>query len=210
MKKSWITACFATAALIASGTISIRAQKQSDAQPAHSEKHAAQPAPSKEGTPQHAACPMMQGDKSDAAGAAHGHDANLAAAGERAMGFSQTATTHHFILTRDGGIIQVGVNDPKDAENLSNIRQHLAHIARMFAEGNFSTPMFVHDRVPPGVPVMERLKTDIKYTFEETERGARVRITTANADALAAVHEFLRFQIKDHQTGDTPEQSQER
>jgi hypothetical protein len=29
-----------------------------------------------------------------------------------------------------------------------------------------------------------------------------VSIKTANAEALAAVHEFLRFQIEDHQTGD--------
>jgi hypothetical protein len=59
-----------------------------------------------------------------------------------------------------------------------------------------------HDQTPPGVSAMERLKAETKYTFEETERGAHVRITTANADALRAVHEFLRFQIEDHQTGD--------
>jgi len=34
------------------------------------------------------------------------------------------------------------------------------------------------------------------------EGGGRVRIRTANRKALAAVYQFLRFQIADHQTGD--------
>jgi hypothetical protein len=29
-----------------------------------------------------------------------------------------------------------------------------------------------------------------------------VRITTGNRDALKAVHEFLRYQIREHKTGD--------
>jgi hypothetical protein len=32
-----------------------------------------------------------------------------------------------------------------------------------------------------------------------------VRITTKNKEALAAVYDFLRFQIADHRTGDTEE-----
>jgi hypothetical protein len=32
--------------------------------------------------------------------------------------------------------------------------------------------------------------------------GGRIRIATESREALAAVHDFLRFQIKDHQTGD--------
>lgn len=75
----------------------------------------------------------------------------------------------------------------------------------MFAEGNFKAPMLIHARTPPGVPAMERLKAEIRYEYEETERGARVNIMTRNAEALAAVHEFLRFQIKDHETGDSAE-----
>jgi hypothetical protein len=37
------------------------------------------------------------------------------------------------------------------------------------------------------------------------KRGARVRIATANAEAVEAIHDFLRYQIKDHQTGDSLE-----
>jgi len=62
--------------------------------------------------------------------------------------------------------------------------------------------MLVHDRVPPGVPPLQRLKADVQYRFEQTDRGATIRIETANPEALKALHEFLRFQIEDHKTGD--------
>lgn len=77
--------------------------------------------------------------------------------GEHAMGFSQTTTTHHFLLKPDGGVIQVEVKDPKDTNNRDNIRMHLGHIAKMFANDDFDIPMFVHDTVPPGVPEMKQL-----------------------------------------------------
>jgi hypothetical protein len=79
---------------------------------------------------------------------------------------------------------------------------HLERIAGMFAQGNFSLPMFIHDAVPPGVAVMQHLKGQITYTAENTAQGAQVRIATSNPEALTAIHEFLRFQIRDHRTSD--------
>lgn len=65
--------------------------------------------------------------------------------------------------------------------------------------------MRIHDRVPPGVPTMKDSKSRIEWKFAETPGGGRVRITTEDAKALAAIHEFLRFQIEDHRTGDPTE-----
>jgi hypothetical protein len=131
------------------------------------------------------------------------HHADVNKRGDQVMGFDHTKTTHHFRLTTDGGAIEVVANDPKDTASRDQIRQHLGHIPQMFAAGDFTAPMLIHAQTPPGVPAMKRLKADIRYRFEETERGGRVRITTANPDALAAIREFLRFQIKDHNTGDS-------
>jgi hypothetical protein len=122
--------------------------------------------------------------------------------GDQVMGFSHEKTTHHFRLYNDGGAIEVTANDGKDTASRDQIQMHLSHIAGMFAAGNFQAPMLVHAAEPPGVPVLQRLKSEVAYRFEKTERGGTVRITTKNADALAAVHEFLRFQITDHKTGD--------
>ena len=73
----------------------------------------------------------------------------------------------------------------------------------MFSAGNFDVPMFIHDKVPPGVPVMKAKQTVISYVFQPTDRGGRVRIVTTDPDALSAVHDFLAFQIQDHRTGDS-------
>lgn len=125
--------------------------------------------------------------------------------GDKVMGFEHSKTTHHFILLRDGGAIEVNANQAEDASSRDDIRSHLSHIAMMFAEGNFKAPMLIHGQEPPGVPAMQRLKNEIKYDFEKTERGARVRISTANPEALHAIHDFLRFQITEHKTGDALE-----
>ena len=129
--------------------------------------------------------------------------------GDRAMGFDHTKTTHRFRLKADGGIIEVFAQDPQDLDSRDKIRRHLAHIARRFAAGDFALPAFIHGQNPPGVPAMVRLKDEIKYEFKETERGGRVHVSTVNGDALAALHEFLRFQIRDHRTGDSPEVEKE-
>jgi hypothetical protein len=118
------------------------------------------------------------------------------------MGFSQTATTHHFFLNSSGGVIQVEANGAADASDRSNIRMHLEHIAKSFQNGDFDIPMFVHDTVPPGVPEMKELRENIHYSCEETANGGRVVISSSDKDALAAIHRFLRFQIEEHKTGD--------
>ena len=131
------------------------------------------------------------------------HHCDMVQRGDQAMGFSAAKTTHHFHLFSNGGAIEVEANDPKDTESRDQIRMHLSHIASMFAEGNFNAPMFIHDTTPPGVPTMTKLRGEIRYQFEETSGGGRVRIATENAQALDAVHAFLLFQIIEHQTGDS-------
>jgi hypothetical protein len=132
----------------------------------------------------------------------HQHCMDMQGREDMGMGFSQAKTTHHFILAKDGGVISVEAKDPKDTASRDRIRTHLAHIAKMFAEGNFDIPMFVHDQAPPGVPVMQSKKNQIQYRFEETKLGGRVVITSDDPEALAALHDFLTFQVREHKTGD--------
>ncbi|HSM85541.1 MAG TPA: hypothetical protein VLT16_05295 [Candidatus Limnocylindrales bacterium] len=138
----------------------------------------------------------------------HAHQHDMDRRGEQGMGFSQEKTTHHFLLRKDGGAIQVTARSADDKASVEQIRQHLRHITHAFESGDFNIPMFVHDQTPPGVPVMTRLKDQISYKYEPVENGGRVVIKTGNADALAAVHEFLRFQIREHRTGDPLELKQ--
>ena len=130
------------------------------------------------------------------------HASGVDTRGDHAMGFSHETSTHHFRLLPDGGAIEVTANSPNDKISRDEIRSHLSHIARMFTNGNFQVPMFIHDTVPPGVPAMKSKGANIAYVFEPIPNGGRVRIKTTDAEALRAVHQFLTFQIDDHRTGD--------
>ena len=131
------------------------------------------------------------------------HHAALDARGKRFMGFDQQATMHHFLLDRDGGRIEVTVKDAGDTSSVGQIRDHLRHLAQAFAAADFELPMLVHDtKAVPGIDGMKMHHGSLSFRFEEIGRGARVRLTGRSAEAIAAVHDFLRFQIKDHGTGD--------
>jgi len=130
------------------------------------------------------------------------HMADVKQHGAEAMGFDQDKTTHHFRLYKDGGAVEAQANDPADKASIAQIRDHLKQQAKRFAAGDFGAPQHTHGQVPPGVDAMTRLRSKIQYEFQPTERGGRLRITTADAQAIAAVHDFLRFQIEDHATGD--------
>ena len=147
-------------------------------------------------------CPMHEAHTSAKSAGKEAHHEGVDQRGDREMGFDHTKTTHHFLLAGTGGAIEVTANSADDTGSRDAIRGHLRHIAKMFSEGNFKTPMLVHDRVPPGVPTMEKRKSEIRWTYEDLPAGGRVVASTSDAESLNAIHEFLRFQIEDHRTGD--------
>jgi Ni/Co efflux regulator RcnB len=149
-------------------------------------------------------CPMHQQHTAGPAGHDHAKQ-ELDKRGQQGMGFAQDKSTHHFLLRKDGGAIQVTANSVADKSSTEEIQMHLRHIAGAFQSGDFNIPMFVHDQTPPGVETMTRLKDQIHYKYEPTENGGRVVISSPNAEAVTAIHEFLKFQIKEHQTGDAVE-----
>jgi len=148
-------------------------------------------------TSQEQSCPMHASHTGSEA-----HHAIVENHGDHAMGFPHDKTTHHFLLTENGGSIEVTANDPKDSVNIDAIRMHLAHIAKAFGNGDYSGPMLVHDVIPPGATTMRLLKDRIHFEYQVVESGGNVRIATDDPVAQAAIHDFLRFQITDHETGD--------
>ena len=122
--------------------------------------------------------------------------------GDYVMGFDHKKTTHHFTLTKSGGIIQVTANDPSDAASRDHIRMHLEHISKAFAAGDFADPHEVHAEDPPGLPVMKERKGKTTYRYESIDRGAKVVITTEDPKALDAIHDYLCYQIREHKTAD--------
>jgi hypothetical protein len=144
----------------------------------------------------HADCPMAS---------AHAHHADVDRRHDAATGVGHDDAVHHFLLAPDGGTIRLEVTDEARTEARDRIREHLKVVARSFRAGDFALPMLIHDRVPPGVPVMKKMKAAIRYDFSPTDLGGEVRISTTDPAARSAIHSFLRFQIRDHGTGDPTE-----
>jgi hypothetical protein len=145
---------------------------------------------------QHADCPMAS---------AKGRRAEMDRRHDTVTGVGHEDAVHHFLLAPDGGTIRLEVTDAAQVEARDRIREHLKVVTRSFGAGDFALPMIIHDRVPPGVRVMKKMKAAIHYDFAPTDKGGEVRISTADPGALSAIHSFLRFQIRDHGTGDPTE-----
>lgn len=126
------------------------------------------------------------------------------------FGMAHDVSAHHFRLFRDGGAIELRANDPRDTATVSAIRKHLRKVAAAFARNDFSTPAFVHGYPPDGIDTMKRLSNRIRYRYESVDAGGRIRVTTSDRAALAAIHDFMKFQVAEHRTHDSGEVEEEK
>jgi hypothetical protein len=124
----------------------------------------------------------------------------MQARGKQTMGVDQNTSTHHFTSLPDGGKITF-VRDSDDSAGTAGIRAHLRDMQRAFGTGDFSMPMFIHMKTVPGVATMAERRQLITYTETDTPRGGELRIMSADATAIAAIHEFLAFQRREHRAG---------
>jgi hypothetical protein len=129
-------------------------------------------------------------------------DEELKRRGLAAMGFDQDSASHHFILEPRGGRIVVMAQRSGDAATVEQIKAHLREIAASFAAGVFDKPFATHGELPPGAALMAERKEAITYRFEDSNLGGAVVIRTDDVSVLEAVHQFLRYQIIEHKTGD--------
>jgi hypothetical protein len=79
------------------------------------------------------------------------------------------------------------------------------HIARAFQDGDFEIPIFAHDTGPTSMLKMKPLQNQVTYSFEGSAGGGRVIVSSAERDAIAAIHNFLPLQVKEHESGDPRE-----
>lgn len=118
--------------------------------------------------------------------------------GHRVMGVDQYRSRHVFEDAADGGRIVLDRDDATDTADIATIRAHMRTIAAAFTAGDFALPGQVHERDVPGTVTMASRRAMLIYEAIDRPRGAEVRIRTADATALRAVHEFLAFQRRDH------------
>jgi hypothetical protein len=123
--------------------------------------------------------------------------AGVQSRGRAAMGVDQYTSTHVFAPLPDGGRVELQ-RDAPDSAGRARILAHLEEIAGRFRAGDFTVPGFVHAREVPGTAVMAARRSEIRYEVESLPRGGALRLTTGDSGAVAAIHQFLAFQRRDH------------
>ena len=86
-----------------------------------------------------------------------------------------------------------------DSLTVVALQKHAAEVTELVREGMAAMhrAMTQTDTVP-GASVMAEKRTVIPYTFRALPRGGELRITSKDPQAIAAIHEFLAFQRKEH------------
>jgi predicted aspartyl protease len=98
-------------------------------------------------------------------------------------------TFESYRLNKEGGIIEVQALRTDDNPTRAAVRQQLQEEARK--------------GISPSTPAMRKHGKQIRYRYEKTRRGGRIRIKAANPDALAAVQDFLRSRMSQPSTSGT-------
>jgi hypothetical protein len=119
--------------------------------------------------------------------------------GHVAMGVDQYSSPHDFEPLSDGGRITL-VRDSTDPAGVNRIRAHMTAIAAAFRRGDFTIPGFVHDRAVPGTAIMAARRSRISYRADTVPQGGSLRIHSNDSLAVAAIHQFLAFQRRDHRS----------
>lgn len=127
--------------------------------------------------------------------------------GKIAMGVDQYTSAHRFDDLPDGGRIELQ-RDSSDTAGVQAIRGHLRGIARQFAAGDFKNPAFVHAGSVPGTAIMRAKRSAIRYQFHLLPGGGEVRITSHDSQAIAAIHQFLAYQRREHHAAGSVNQRQ--
>jgi hypothetical protein len=118
------------------------------------------------------------------------------------LGFAHDAAQFKFTATDDGGTIEFHAKDVADVETIAAIQKHLATIAGDFTKNDFSAAG-LQGRVPDGIDTMDRLHESISYRYEALGDGGRVRLQTNDAEAVAAIRAFLKFQTVAYRAGNS-------
>ena len=102
--------------------------------------------------------------------------------GDIGMGFNQSNISHQFMTTPNGGNIIVTSLYNSDNQTISQIKDHIKEIQKLFSEGNFTIPFFVHAQIVPGTDVMTKKKDLINYNIIELKNGSSLILSTSDKE----------------------------
>ena len=122
--------------------------------------------------------------------------------------YDRHRVVHHVYLYPDGGMMTLTVSDPSDAETRKAVRAFVQRVSQLMVMGDLTR---LREQFGDAVPGLDRIaearrrKATITVRSSTPDEGSQIVFSTMDPVVLQALHEFLRFQITDLNTGDSPE-----
>jgi hypothetical protein len=114
------------------------------------------------------------------------------------MPFEMDKTVHVFEMTSTGGVQQVIIRNETDEDQLAMIRQHLAHEAQLFQNGNFGDPEKLHGENMPGLDALREGASEIRIFYSPIPLGAEIHFETNDIHLITAIHRWFGAQLSEH------------
>jgi hypothetical protein len=123
---------------------------------------------------------------------------DVASRGAEVMPFDLEATTHRFEPVDDGLVETVVADDHDDSEQVELVRQHLAHEASRFSQGDYGDPATIHGDDMPGIAELDAGAADIRVVYQPVDAGGRITYTSSTPALVDALHRWGEAQTSDH------------
>lgn len=114
------------------------------------------------------------------------------------MPFEMAKTIHIFKMTESGGIERIVVRDTQYTDQVTLIRHHLEHEAKMFQSGDYADPEKLHGADMPGLSELVASASKIKISYSELTNGAQITFKTNSLQLLTAIHRWFGAQLSEH------------
>lgn len=121
-----------------------------------------------------------------------------------ALGVSVDKVNLHFYLVKNGGVIELAAKDPNDSATVGTIQKYLQNQKELWEKGKENAVTEVHAKPPESANIMRKLRNEITFYMAKTDNGGVLRMFSINEQAKNAIQDYLRFEIAEHKTGDSP------
>ena len=130
-------------------------------------------------------------------------DQEISARLSRALGVPVDRITLHFYLVKAGGVTEITAKDPQDAAAVAAIQKYLQNQKELWEKGK-DPVVEVHSKPPESVATLRKMRNEITFYVAKTDTGGVLRMFSINDQARTAIQDFMRFEIAEHKTGDSP------
>lgn len=120
------------------------------------------------------------------------------------LGVSVDKVKLHFYLVKNGGVVDLTARDPSDSITISAIQKYLQNQKDLWEKGKENAVTDVHEKAPESAATMRRLRNEITFYMAKTDNGGDLRMFSINDQARLAIQDYMKFEITEHKTGDSP------